>query len=265
MLGVADLSVVRAVGLELAAVVAEVVAERVDRRAERVLREVEVAAREGARGVDASPRCSRRRCPTASTGLITLSMPTSFSHALMRARVSWRTCRVVVHSSILAFRPSFSTMPSPSESAQPPSARICLAFSGSKRRRGLVRVEPGRRADVRVRDLGVAAEEPRVDLVLVDRVGDGLADRRVGRRAARAAVLDRRVARAATGALVSSTRRTVRATSSGAGTRTGGPGWPRPGRRGPGPSGGRSPGGRTRRRSRCSGSPRSSRPDRRTT
>ena len=128
----------------------------------------------------------------------------------MRASVSWRTCRVVVHSSILALRPSFSTMPSPSESAQPPSARICLALSGSKVVPAAVLVEPRRRADVRVRDRGVAAEEPRVDLVLVDRVGDRLADRRVGGRAARAAVLDRRVARAATGVLVARGRERAR-------------------------------------------------------
>ena len=66
-----------------------------------------------------------------ATGLMTLSMPTAFSHELISARVSWRTWRVVVQSSILAAVPSFSTMPSPFESAQPPSARICLAFSGS--------------------------------------------------------------------------------------------------------------------------------------
>ena len=62
---VLDLGVVRAVRLELAAVVAEVVAERVDRAREGVLGEVEVALREGARRVARSPRCSRRRSSSA--------------------------------------------------------------------------------------------------------------------------------------------------------------------------------------------------------
>ena len=44
-----------------------------------------------------------------------------------------------------------------------------------------------------------AAQEPAVDLVLVDREGDRLAHGRVGHRAALAAILDRRVARAAAG------------------------------------------------------------------
>jgi hypothetical protein len=58
-------------------------------------------------------------------------MPTSFSQSLMRARVSMRTCRVVVQSSILAFRPSFSRMPSLSLSTQPASSRIDCALAGS--------------------------------------------------------------------------------------------------------------------------------------
>ena len=62
---------------------------------------------------------------------MTESMPISLSHAATRASVSWRTWRVVVHSSILAFVPSFSRMPSPSVSFQPASSRIWRALSGS--------------------------------------------------------------------------------------------------------------------------------------
>ena len=47
-----------------------------------------------------------------STRSETASMPTSFSQSATRASVSIRTWRVVVQSSILAFRPSFSRIPS---------------------------------------------------------------------------------------------------------------------------------------------------------
>src|SRR5215218_3090268 len=66
----------------------------------------------------------------ASTGFGTPSMPTSFSQPAIRARVSWRTWRVVVQSSILAFRPSFALIPS-APGTQPAASRIDLAFSGS--------------------------------------------------------------------------------------------------------------------------------------
>ena len=70
------------------------------------------------------------------------------------------------------------------------------------RGRLLVHVEPGARGDERVGDLRLAAEQPGVDLVLVDRVGEGLAHRRVGHRAAVAAVEDRAVLGAAADALL---------------------------------------------------------------
>src|SRR5205814_5572820 len=64
------------------------------------------------------------------TAFTTDSIPTSFSQLAMSASVSWRTCRVVVHSSILARRPPFERTPS-GPLVQPAWSRIWFALAGS--------------------------------------------------------------------------------------------------------------------------------------
>ena len=127
-----------------------------------------------------------------------------------------RTCRVVVQSSTLAFRPSFSRMPSPSESTQPASSRIS-GLGRVERRRGLVREEPGVGRDVGVGNLDGAAQEPAVDLVLVDRVAKAsrMAGSAIGQPSPRSATVG---LREQPPVLVQG--RTGLPTSSGGGTRT---------------------------------------------
>ena len=94
-----------------------------------MLGEVEVAAAEHARRIRGRLVVvgeDVRRVDRVGDGLD----PTSFSQSATSASVSIRTWRVVVQSSILAFRPFFSRMPS-APTFQPAASRIDLAFSGS--------------------------------------------------------------------------------------------------------------------------------------
>ena len=92
---------------------------------------------------------------------MTVSIPTSLSHAAISASVSWRTWRVVVHSSILAF--DAVLLADAVAVGVDPAAVLedLLGLLGVERGRRLVRVEPRAGRDERVGDLGMAAEQPR--------------------------------------------------------------------------------------------------------
>ena len=121
-------------------------------------------------------------------------MPTSFSQSLMRASVSMRTCRVVVQSSILAFRPSFSGCRR-RRPVQPASSRIAASAGSNVAGVWSAKNQPG---DVRVGDLDGAAQSRL--LISFLSIAKATASRMaVWPSGSLAAILDRRVARAAAG------------------------------------------------------------------
>src|SRR5215218_3295840 len=191
--GVLDLRLVLPVGPELAAVVVEVVAERVDRRAVGMLSDVEVVVRQDAwrlavgLGEVGEDVVRRYRVDDAVDphGL----EPRTDQRERVLPNLASRRAELDLRGQAVLLDDAVAIAVGPAAVGQD-----LLGLLGVERRRRLVRVEPRRRADVRVGNDRVATEETGVDLVLVDRVGDGLADRRILGRAPFTAVLDGGVA-----------------------------------------------------------------------
>src|SRR5260221_5779287 len=185
---VGDLGIVAATGLEELAVVRLVVADLVDRDAEGVLGDIEVAVRQGAGAVlrpvvelyEIVGRADvvRDRLDPDRLQLRGDQLQRVDAGLAGRAAELDLGAQAVLHADAIG-----TSLPTGSVEDR-------SGLGGIVGGRGLIREVVRIRRDVRVGDLLEAAQDASVDLVLVDRVGERQSELRVGSRAAGAAVGD---------------------------------------------------------------------------